>query len=148
MNLSGKIKKVLTAIIIILSVLSIGLVSFYANKKTITENYNLQESDIHGMSIVLKQDSRQYLFGGDNDVDWIGSYTGGTNSGVGKTTISNDYLECSTWGTWCGYEIATVNAVELSNYSKLVFEFEEISRNGYIWGSGLWLKNTWKIVDL
>jgi len=142
MNLSGKIKKVLTTIIVILSVLSIGLASFYAGKKIITENYNLQESDIHGMSIVLKQNGREYLFGGDNDVEWVGDCVGGNNPGVGTTTISNDYLECSTWGQWCAYQLATVDAIELADCSKLVFEFEEISRNECVWSSLLWVKNT------
>ena len=59
---------------------------------------------------------------------WEGYYTGGTNSSVGSATIQGSYLQLSTWGYWVGYAFSTVNTIDLSGYSNIVFEIDESTR--------------------
>ncbi len=65
---------------------------------------------------------------------WIGRYgTNGTNPSVG-TTIINELLTIHTWGTWCGYALYTQNKIDVSPYTKIVYEIakdEKVYDSGY-----------------
>lgn len=57
---------------------------------------------------------------------WTGWFSGGTTPSVGNYEISNT-LNLNTWGTWCGYSIRTINKIDITQYSKIVYEYDYIS---------------------
>ena len=77
------------------------------------------------------------LYDNGNECDsitggWVGEYTGGSNSSVGSATKGANYLETSTWGTWCAYGFRNVNTIDFTGYSYIVYEIEEsINAGGY-----------------
>ena len=90
------------------------------------------------MSTIVKKSSRKYLFGGGSTQQWTGYYSGGTNAGAGSTTITDSYLQCSTWGIWTSYTIKTVVPVDLTGYTRIAYEYESITRSRWICRECIW----------
>ena len=69
------------------------------------------------------------VFDNGNQYEWVtqgweGRQNGGTNPSVGSTEIS-DLLKIKTWGTWISYIITTKGKIDISDYSKLIYEVSE-----------------------
>lgn len=60
---------------------------------------------------------------------WTGWFSGGTDPSVGNYEISNT-LNLNTWGIWSGYSIRTINKIDITQYSKIVYEYDYISGLG------------------
>ena len=93
--------------------------------QTGVSNYYNPEKVVHSGTLVLFDNGDQCnsITGG-----WKGYYlTNGTASNVGNYNIDN-YLEINIWGIWCGYIIETNNIIDLSEYSNVVFEIDESTR--------------------
>ena len=65
---------------------------------------------------------------------WTGGFTDGNNPAAGSYSIDST-LACDTWGTWCRYGCYTVNSIDVTNYDKLIFEFEQVSNVGVGYGA-------------
>ena len=55
---------------------------------------------------------------------WYGVYNAGNNPSAGTTEIS-DLLKIKTWGIWTSYIITTKGKIEMTDYSKLIYEVSE-----------------------
>ena len=59
---------------------------------------------------------------------WRSYYTDGDNPGVGNAVIEGNNMEINIWGIWCSYGFETMNDIDFTGYSYVVFEIEESTR--------------------
>ena len=59
---------------------------------------------------------------------WRGYYTDGDNPDVGNAVIEGNNMEINIWGIWCSYGFETMNDIDFTGYSYVVFEIEESTR--------------------
>lgn len=107
-----------------------------------TNDYNLIDMQaVYGAGVYLfnKEDQCTTITGGWTD------YNSGGNANLGQVDLSK-YIDLNVPVIWCSHNVDTVNDIDLTNYSKLIFNIGQVQ--GAEWYSEVQLGITTKMSSI